>query len=101
MNPRAAIIMLNWNGYEDTIPCLDSLFQITYDNFHVVLVDNASTDASVQKIREYARNRGLPLLDLTRTEAEAKPPVPSKAAGMRCGFVRWFMHSFHQSKVWT
>jgi len=51
--PRISIIILNWNGWEDTIECLESLFQINYPNFDVILVDNASEDDSLEKIRDY------------------------------------------------
>lgn len=51
--PRVSIVILNWNGWEDTIECLESLFQINYSNFDVVLVDNASEDDSINKIRDY------------------------------------------------
>lgn len=40
--PRVSIIILNWNGLKDTIECLDSLKEITYPNYEVIVVDNAS-----------------------------------------------------------
>lgn len=52
-SPRVSIIILNWNGWEDTIECLESLFQIIYPNFNVIVVDNASEDDSLKKVREY------------------------------------------------
>lgn len=52
-SPRVSIIILNWNGWEDTIECLESLFQINYPHFDVILVDNASEDDSLEKIRDY------------------------------------------------
>lgn len=51
--PRVSIIILNWNGWEDTIECLESVFQIKYPTFDVILVDNASEDDSLDKIRKY------------------------------------------------
>ena len=49
MCPRVSIIILNWNGWEDTIECLESLYQINYDNYNVILVDNDSKDESLKK----------------------------------------------------
>ncbi|VVB55589.1 Glycosyl transferase family 2 [uncultured archaeon] len=46
--PAVTIIILNWNGKEDTIECLESLKQITYPNYEILLVDNGSTDGSVE-----------------------------------------------------
>lgn len=40
--PKVSIIILNWNGWRDTIECLESLYQITYPNYEVIVVDNAS-----------------------------------------------------------
>lgn len=50
--PKVFIIVLNWNGWRDTIECLESLQKVDYPNFEVLVVDNGSTDDSVQKIDE-------------------------------------------------
>ncbi|ASI99332.1 glycosyl transferase family 2 [Thermococcus celer Vu 13 = JCM 8558] len=55
--PRVSIIILNWNGWGDTIECLESLYRITYPNYDVIVVDNGSEDKSVEKIKEYARGK--------------------------------------------
>jgi GT2 family glycosyltransferase len=49
--PKVFIILVNWNGWQDTIECLQSLEVLDYPNREVVVVDNGSTDQSVQKIR--------------------------------------------------
>jgi GT2 family glycosyltransferase len=56
MNPKVTIITLNWNGWQDTLECLASLYHIDYDNYRVILVDNASTDDSLAKIEAYCMN---------------------------------------------
>ena len=53
-NPSVTIIILNWNGWEDTVECLESIYQISYPNYHVIVVDNNSTDDSIKKITNYA-----------------------------------------------
>ena len=45
--PSVYIIILNWNGKEDTLKCLQSLSCIDYQNYHIVLVDNGSHDGLV------------------------------------------------------
>lgn len=50
--PKVLIIVLNWNNYEDTKECLESLEKIIYSNHEVIIVDNASTDKSTQKIQK-------------------------------------------------
>ncbi len=52
MRPRVVTIILNWNGQEHLGCCLDSLLLTTYPNHHILLVDNASTDGSVQFVRD-------------------------------------------------
>lgn len=52
MYPKVSIILLNWNGKEDTIECLESLNKIDYPNYEIILVDNGSTDGSVEYFRE-------------------------------------------------
>lgn len=51
--PRVAIIVLNWNGWRDTASCIDSLSTLDYPNAVVIVVDNGSTDDSVDRIRKH------------------------------------------------
>ncbi len=55
--PKVAIIILNWNGWKDTIECLESLQRLTYPNYQIIVVDNGSTDGSIEKIKAWAQGR--------------------------------------------
>ena len=55
--PKVAIIILNWNGWKDTIECLESVFRNTYPNYQVIVVDNDSTDDSIEKIKAWAEGK--------------------------------------------
>jgi len=57
MKPNVAIIILNWNGWKDTKECLESLYQIDYPKYNVILVDNASKDDSIKKIKDYCMGK--------------------------------------------
>ena len=46
--PKVSIIIVNYNGKELLQKCLDSLLKINYDNFEIILVDNNSTDGTVE-----------------------------------------------------
>ena len=85
MNPKVSIIILNWNGWKDTINCLESLYLITYSNYDVIVVDNGSEDDSIERIKEYAEgkikleskffeynsnNKPIYVLEYTREQAE-------------------------------
>ncbi len=65
--PNVSIILLNWNGVEDTIECLQSLRSLVYENFNVVVCDNYSTDGSIEKLQAW-----LKLNNLSATLAEYK-----------------------------
>jgi GT2 family glycosyltransferase len=49
---KVSIIILNWNGFEDTVECLESLKKITYPNYEVILVDNGSRGNDAQVLEE-------------------------------------------------
>ncbi len=53
--PKISIVVLNWNGLHDTLVCLESLKAVDYKSFDIILVDNASTDGSPEKLREMAK----------------------------------------------
>ncbi|HUV45510.1 MAG TPA: glycosyltransferase family 2 protein [Dehalococcoidia bacterium] len=50
--PKVSIIILNWNGLEDTIECLESLKKISYPNYEVIVVDNGSKGNDAQVLEE-------------------------------------------------
>lgn len=52
MAPPVHIIIVNWNGWRDTLDCLASLEELDYPNYEIVVVDNGSTDESVARIEE-------------------------------------------------
>ena len=54
---RIYIVILNWNGWRDTIECLESVFRLDYPEFRVVVCDNDSKDGSIEYIREWAAGR--------------------------------------------
>ena len=50
-HPRVIIIILNSNRGEDTLATLNSLAQSNYPNQHTIVLDNASTDGSIEAIQ--------------------------------------------------
>lgn len=86
--PTVSIILLNWNGWEDTIECLESVYGINYPNYQVIVVDNGSQDNSLQKIEAYAKgilkpkskffnysekNKPIKIIKYSKDEAESYP----------------------------
>lgn len=52
LSPEVSIIILNWNGLQDTIRCLESLKHTSYPNYKIVVVDNGSRGNDVAELRE-------------------------------------------------
>jgi GT2 family glycosyltransferase len=72
-------VVLNWNGYHDTIRCVKSVLDISGDWCHVLIVDNGSTDASLHRLQR---------LQSTRVSILALPENKGFAGGMNAG-LRW------------
>lgn len=51
---RIYILLLNWNGWKDTITCLESVFRNDYPNYRVIVCDNDSKDGSIEYIKAWA-----------------------------------------------
>lgn len=69
----ATVVLLNWNGWRDTIPCLESLLASNPRPQRVVVCDNASRDTSMAEIAAWARQHvgGDGFVQLTAAEAAA------------------------------
>lgn len=50
--PLVSVISVNYNGSKFLVDCLSSLYKMTYPNYEVIMVDNASTDSSVEFIEK-------------------------------------------------
>ncbi|WP_254150878.1 glycosyltransferase family 2 protein [Candidatus Chloroploca mongolica] len=53
MKPRVALLVLCYNGIEDTLACLESLQQLTYpcERYTIVVLDNASQDGTPERVQ--------------------------------------------------
>jgi GT2 family glycosyltransferase len=84
--PRVSIIILNWNGWMDTVECLESVYRISYPSYDIIVADNGSENESLDKIKDYAEgkikvtsnffnysdeNKPLRYIRYSREEAEA------------------------------
>jgi hypothetical protein len=50
--PSVAVVVLNWNGTEDTLECLRSLALVDYPRHEIIVVDNGSEPSPRQRILE-------------------------------------------------
>jgi len=70
INKRTYILLLNWNGWKDTVECLESVLANTR-GAPIVLVDNNSSDDSVDRIGKYLRSGGVDFSVLGEDEASS------------------------------
>lgn len=49
--PLVSIVILNWNGTDDTLHCLESVAQLDYNNYETIVVDNGSSE-DISRLRE-------------------------------------------------
>jgi glycosyltransferase involved in cell wall biosynthesis len=74
--PRVNVVIPNWNGIKWLPGCLESLASQAFTDFDVTLVDNGSTDGSVEWVaREYSCVRII-----TRSENGGFDPYRARAA---------------------
>jgi GT2 family glycosyltransferase len=90
-SPFVVISILNWNGWRDTLECLESVRRLDYPNYLTIVVDNGSWDDSAENIKAWAEANlgpGHVLADYTQEIAlqggdpqteEALESVPSPA----------------------
>ena len=55
-NPLISIIILNFNGGDLLLNCIESLYKTNYNNFEIIVVDNKSSDKSHLKCKEKFQN---------------------------------------------
>jgi len=71
--PRAVIIILNWNGWKDSLECLESIYNIEYSNYKVVLLDNGSSDDSILEIKKYIHSESDLGLRSSESDSTRRP----------------------------
>ena len=74
--PLVSVIVPNYNYASFLRARLDSVFNQTYGNFEVILLDDASTDGSVEVLEEYAKDKHTAVLKINERNT-------------KCPFVQW------------
>ena len=54
---KVYIVIVNWNGWRDTLECLESILKNNYTNYQIIICDNASTDNSINEIKKWANSK--------------------------------------------
>jgi GT2 family glycosyltransferase len=56
--PEVSVVVINWNGRDYLRACLESLIRQRDADFEVIVVDNGSSDGSVEMVRQEYLGRG-------------------------------------------
>jgi len=65
--PKVYIVIVNWNGWRDTIECLESVYRSEYRNFQIIVVDNGSDNGSLGHIKSWANTEPINIPTITYT----------------------------------
>ncbi|MBP9830987.1 MAG: glycosyltransferase family 2 protein [Polaromonas sp.] len=84
---KVAVVLLNWNGWRDTLECLDSLFKSNRSDFSVIVCDNASSDDSVAEVTQWASKALRPEAFATYSKEQVATGI-QLAQGIRLALVR-------------
>lgn len=76
--PLTWIVILNWNGAEDTIGCIDAVRALTGARWRLAVCDNASEDGSLSRLRMALTERFGEDGFAERAEAEIDATVPDR-----------------------
>lgn len=57
---KVYILILNWNSWQDTIECVESVLKSDYRDFQIIIIDNDSKDSSVEFIKKYLNREIFP-----------------------------------------
>jgi len=53
-HPHVSVIITNWNFWQDTLECLESVLKTDYPNYNIILIDDNSDNDSIANIMEWA-----------------------------------------------
>jgi GT2 family glycosyltransferase len=68
--PPVHVVILTYNGWRDTIACLESVLALDYPDVTAVVCDNASADGTIERIASWCGEHAIPCAVLSREEAE-------------------------------
>tara|TARA_Y100000758_G_scaffold166518_1_gene118170 strand:+ start:94 stop:1092 length:999 start_codon:yes stop_codon:yes gene_type:complete len=70
-HPKVSVIIVNYNGKKFLEKCLESLCKVNYENFEIIVVDNNSTDGSIELVTK--NYTSIILLKLNSNKGFAEP----------------------------
>jgi len=98
--PPVSIIVINYNGKEFLQQCLSSVLRSDYHNFETILVDNCSTDRSVELVEKFFESD--PRIRMVRNEKNLGPAAGrNKGAKIAMGkYIAFLDHDTEVEQSW-
>ena len=88
--PLVYIVILNWNGWKDTIECLESVFKQSYRNYFIFVLDNHSADQSFNRIADWLNGSSDFKIDAIQELRHLSSPEIKKPVSFRTRQAVWF-----------
>ncbi len=60
MEQKVSILILNYNSWEDTLECLESVMKLHYSSYEIIVCDNLSPNQSMEHIKAWAEGKETP-----------------------------------------
>lgn len=91
-HPKVGIVVLNWNAYELTVECMESLYNLDYPSYEFYIVDNASTDGSYERLFNKFKNCVVILNSSNLGYAGGVNAGINKALENKCSYI-WLVNN--------
>ena len=56
---RVLFVVLNFNGWQETLTCIDAVLKQSHKDFDIMLIDNGSHDESKKKLHKYENHENI------------------------------------------
>src|SRR5579863_7944862 len=79
-------LVLNWNGFEDTVECIESILSSELGPAHIVVLDNGSIDGSTRRLHDWAASHAHDFSSFASPAAAFAAETPStQLVFVECG----------------
>ena len=85
-NENVLFVVLNYNGWQETLTCIDAVLAQTYSPFHILLIDNGSADESLEKLKKFESHKKITFMK--------NPKNLGFSGGVNCGIRYALQHNF-------
>jgi len=59
LDKTTLVVVLNFNGWKETIACIESVLEQNDKKFHILLIDNGSKDQSLAKLKRFDNHKNV------------------------------------------